>query len=45
MSPYFMTATLACHYTQNVPGQSGRMQLAKYLKPGSTESHKKGREV
>lgn len=35
MPPYFMKVTLACHYTQNVPGQSGRCSL---LKPGSKYS-------
>lgn len=38
MPPYFMTVTLACHYAQNIPGQSGRMQLGKHLRPGSTYS-------
>lgn len=36
MPPYFKTVTLTCPYTQNVPGQNGRMQLAKCRRPGYT---------
>lgn len=45
MPPYFIALIVACHYTQNVAGLSGRMQLAEHLRSASTYSLKALEEV